>query len=240
MRRNTPMRRSEPRQTIGAGLRGALPLALSATALLALAGCGSHHHNQADLNLEREDLVAVAHALQRARPAVESELAASTRAWPLVVNGLPTNARGLAGGRETIAQAALSAARLPEPGPMTETESRYLTGPGAPLASIYRQYTGLVGHGWTQIAAMSAQLEHGGPAAKRFARENVALYIESVYDGQFDLGQIQKRLKKGYDEVGGQQALGSRLTQAEVSALEALYSEARTRLSPRATVKLGS
>jgi len=209
-------------------------------AAIAIGGCGSHHHNQAELKLEREDLVAVAHALQRARPAVESELQASKRAWPSVVNGLPTSAGGLAGARETIAQAALSAARLPEPKPITETESRYLTGPGAPLASIYRQYTGLVSHGWTQIAAMGAQLEHGPPAARHFARENVALYIESVYDGQFDLGQIQKRLKKGYTEVGGQQALGSSLTPVEVDALEALYSEARTRLSPRATVKLGS
>lgn len=234
------MRRSTARHTTGAGLRGALPLLLAAMALLALAGCGSHHHNQAELKLEREDLVAVAHALEQARPAVASELQASRRAWPWVVDGLPTSAGGLAGVRETIAQAALSAARLPEPKPITETESRYLTGPGAPLASIYRQYAGLVSRGWAQIAAMSAQIEHGPPTARRFARENVALYIESVYDGQFDLGQIQKRLKKGYAEVGGPQALGQQLTQAEVSALEALYSEARTRLSPRATVKLGS
>ncbi len=234
------MRRSTARHTTGAGLRGALPLLLAAMALLALAGCGSHHHNQAELKLEREDLVAVAHALTRARPAVASELQASKRAWPWVVNGLPTSAGELASVRETIAQAALSAARLPEPKPITETESRYLTGPGAPLASLYRQYVGLVGHGWTQIAAMSAQIEHGRPAARRFARENVALYIESVYDGQFVVGQIQKRLKKGYAEVGGPQALGSSLTPAEVGALEALYSENAARLHPHVGVKLGS
>lgn len=217
--------------------------ALAAAALaaaVAFAGCGSSHHNQAELQLERADLVAVAHALQRAQPAVRAELAAGARAWPWVVNGLPRNPRELASVRTTISEAALAAARVPEPKPMTETESRYLTGPGAPIVSMYRQYTGLVSRGWAQIAAMSAQIEHGRPDVARFARENVPLYIESVYDGQFVAGQIQKRLKKGYAEVGGPQALGSRLTQAEVSALEALYSEARTRLSPRATVKLGS
>lgn len=123
---------------------------------------------------------------------------------------------------------------------MTETENRYLTGPGSPLAGLYRTYVGLVSKGWVQVAAMQAQLEHGTPQTRRFARENVAFYIESVYDGQFDLGQIQKRLKRGYKEVGGEAALGKALTAAEVTALEDAYSEATARLQPHPTVKLGS
>lgn len=207
---------------------------------MAVAGCGSHHHNQAELRLERADLVAVAHALRQAQPEVRAELAAGGRAWPWVVNGLPRDPRELASVRETISQAALAAARLPEPKPATETETRYLTGPGAPLASMYRQYVGLVSRGWAQIAAMSAQLEHGRPQAAQFARENVALYIESVYDGQFVAGQIQKRLKKGYEEVGGPRAMGASLTPAEVHALEAQYSERAARLHPHVGVRLGS
>lgn len=123
---------------------------------------------------------------------------------------------------------------------MTETENRYLTGPGSPLAGLYRTYVGLVSRGWVQIAAMQAQIEHGTQQARRYARENVAFYIESVYDGQFDLGQIQKRLQHGYEEVGGEAALGKALSAAEVKALEVAYSEAAARLQPHPTVKLGS
>lgn len=225
-----------------AALTAAAALAAAATLAVAVtfAGCGGSHHNQAELRLERADLVAVAHALQQAQPAVRAELAAGRRAWVWVVNGLPRNPRKLASVRTTIAEAALAAAHLPEPKPITETESRYLTGPGAPMASMYRQYVGLTSRGWAQIAAMGAQIEHGHPGVARFARENVPLYIESVYDGQFVAGQIQKRLKKGYAEVGGPQAMGASLTPAEVRALEAQYSERAAQLHPHAGVKLGS
>ena len=47
------------------------------------------------------------------------------------------------------------------------------------------------------------QIEHGSPASARFARENVALYIESVYDGHFDLAQIGKKLPAAYRTLGG-------------------------------------
>jgi hypothetical protein len=211
-----------------------------ALAALSAAGCGGGHRSEAELRLEREDLIAVCRALRKAESPVADQLSAAKRAWPWVANGLPKDARTLAGVRATIAAAALSAARLPEPPPMTETENRYLTGPGAPLAGLYRSYVGLVGKAWTQIAAMRDQLEGKASPAARFAAENVALYVESAYDGQFDLAQIQKRLKRGYKEVGGQARLGSALTQAEVSALEGFYSEASARPHPHPGVKLGS
>jgi hypothetical protein len=225
---------------VGRAIRGSALILLIFLPAAAMAGCGGHHRSAAELKLEREDLVAVARGLQRAEGPVRAEIAAAKRAWPWVVNGLPREPRVLSGVRDVIAQAALGAARLPQPPPMTETENRYLTGPGAPLAGMYRTSIQLMGRGWAQIAAMSAQIEHGQPAAARFARENVALYIESVYDGQFDLGQIQKRLKKGYAEVGGQAQLGGELTQVEVSKLEAIYSEKYTRLHPHVGVRLGS
>ncbi len=205
-----------------------------------MTGCGGGHRNAAELRLEREDLVAVCRALQRAERPVSEQLRASKRAWPSVYAGLPRSAAALATARPAIGETALKAARLPEPPPMTEAENRYLTGPGSPLAGLYRTYVGLASKGWVQIAAMQAQIEHGNVPAKRFARENVAFYIETVYDGQFDLGQIQKRLKRGYEEVGGETELGKTLTQAEVSALEEAYSEAAARLEPHPTVKLGS
>ena len=77
-------------------------------------------------------------------------------------------------------------------------------------------------------------------AAARFARANVDLYIESVYDGHFELAQIADKLHKGYENLGGPAAFGESLTPAEVNALAAAYSEASARLRPHVGVRLGS
>jgi len=215
-------------------------LLLGAVAAGALSGCGGSHRSPAELRLEREDLVAVTRALQRVQSPVTVELATAQRAWPLVVGGLPSGASALATARAPIAAAAASAVRIPTPSPLTEAQFVSLTGPGSPLASLFRSYTGLVTRGWTLIAAAIVQIEHGSPASARFARENVGLYIESVYDGHFDLAQIDKRLARGYHELGGQAAFGSALTQAEVDALGGAYSEATARLHPHVEIRFGS
>lgn len=205
-----------------------------------LAGCGGANRSPAELRLEREDLVAVSRELKGVQGPVAVELAAAERAWPLVVNGLPSSARGLAHARAPIEAAAASAAKVPTPLLMSEAQAVSLTGPGSPLSGLFRTYIGLVTRGWTLIVAAIDQIQHGSPMSARFARANVALYIESVYDGQFDLAQIDKRLHDGYRELGGQPEFGSALTQAEVDALGAAYSEATARLQPHAGVKLGS
>ena len=89
------------------------------------------------------------------------------------------------------------------------------------------------------LAAIAAD-EHGPPSAARFARANVGLYIESVYDGHFTLAQIGKQLLAGYGELGGPSAFGSLLSAAEVDALAQTYSEANDRLHPHVGVRLGS
>lgn len=157
-----------------------------------------------------------------------------------MLDGLPGSARALASIRAPIAAAAASAAKIPTPPPLTESQFASLTGPGSPLAGVFRAYLGLVAHGWTQIAAAVGEAQHGTPAAAHFARENVALYIESVYDGQFDLAQIGKQLQRGYRELGGPAAFGGALTQTEVRELEGAYCEATALLRPRARVRLGS
>jgi hypothetical protein len=77
-------------------------------------------------------------------------------------------------------------------------------------------------------------------AAARFARANVDLYIESVYDGHFELAQISEKLHKAYQNLGGPSAFGESLTPAEVNAVAAAYSEAAARLRPHVGVRLGS
>ena len=51
------------------------------------------------------------------------------------------------------------------------------------------------------IGAAVYQIEHGTPPRARFARENVPLYIDSVYDAHFGLGQIGKQLRRGLQEA---------------------------------------
>jgi hypothetical protein len=167
-------------------------------------------------------------------------VAATKRAWPLVVDGLPAGARALAGSRTPIAAAAESAAKIKTPPLLEEAQAVSLTGPAAGLAGLFRTYTGLATRGWTLIGAAIDEIEHGSSASARFARENVALYIDSVYDAHFDLAQIDKHLTGGYRDLGGPRAFGASLTQVEVEALADTYSEATDRLHPHVGVRLGS
>ena len=69
----------------------------------------------------------------------------------------------------------------------------------------------------------------------------MGLYIESVYDGHFDLAQIDKRLTRGLSRTRrARLQFGSALTQAEVDALAAAYSEASARLHPHVGIRFGS
>ncbi len=218
----------------------ALPLLLSGA--LITAGCGGTtartSSTAAALGLQREDLVAVSRALQSVREPVAREVSATKTAWPLIANGLPTTSASLA--RPAIAAAADSAAAVKVAGLLEESMASSLTGPASQLAGLFSVFSGLTSHGWQQIVAAINSIQHGSPAGARFARENVALYIDSVYDGHFSLAQIGKKLLDGYHMLGGQSAFGTTLSQAEVDALANAYSEAADRLHPHVGVRLGS
>ncbi len=219
-------------------------LALSAAAIalgaIALGGCGGSGQptTPAELRLEREDLVAVSRALQSAAGAANREVATTKAAWPLVANGLPADTGTVS--RAQLDAASEGAAHLKVPPLFEEAQAIALTGPAAGLAGIFRNGSGLATRGWEMIGAAIDQIEHGSPAAARFARANVALYIESVYDAHFSLAQIGKQLTAAYKKLGGPAAFGSALTQAEVESLAATYSEASDRLHPHVGVRLGS
>jgi hypothetical protein len=189
------------------------------------------------LTLQRQDLAAVSRTLRESEGPAADEVAATRTAWPLVANGLPADPRALA---RPVAAAAASAARVKLPALFEEAPAASLTGPASGLAGLFRTYAGLATRGWQQIDAAIAEIDHGSPAAARFARENSPLYIESVYDAHFALGQTGKQLRRAYTMLGGAPAFGSSLTQAEVNALAEAYSEAADRLHPHAGVRLGS
>jgi len=204
-----------------------------------LTACGSSQTaTPAALRLQREDLVAVGHALHTVERPVAVETAAAKRAWALVANGLPSPTPSIAAPAVTAASA--SAAKISLPAQLSEPQAASLTGPASQLAGLFRTFSGLIGNGWGLIGAAIGQIERGSPAAARFSRENVALYIESVYDGHFGLAQIGKKLLAGYKELGGPPSFGDLLTQGEVDSLARHYSEATERLHPHVGVRLGS
>jgi hypothetical protein len=219
-------------------LRRAAPLLLSCAALVT-AGCGGEEGaSPTGVRLQREDVVAVSHALLRAQSSVEREVAATKAAWPLVANGLPASVTP--SGRAAIAAAASHAADVLLPAPLPEAQATTLTGPGAQLAGLFQSFDGLAKNGWRMIGAAIGSVERGTPAAARFARANVALYIESVYDAHFSVAQIGKKLASAYRTLGGGEAFGGSLTEGEARALTRGYSEASNRLHPHVGVRLGS
>jgi hypothetical protein len=190
------------------------------------------------VRLQRQDLAAVSRALAGTQSSVGQAVAASKRAWPLVVNGLSADRSATA--TLPIAAAGASAARVKVPPLLDEAHAISLIGPAAQLAGLFRAYIGLTSRGWKMIAALIDQIEHGQPASARFARDNVALYIESVYDGNFTLAQIGKQLREGYRRLGGPAAFAGNLSEQQVNALASVYSEAADRLHPHVGVRLGS
>jgi hypothetical protein len=206
---------------------------------LATTGCSSGRPSTpAELKLQREDLIAVVRALKVSEAPVAREVASAKAAWSLVANGLPTSLPPAA--HSQIAAAGESAAKIKLPVLLEEAQAATLTGPASQLAGIFRTFARLATRGWTLIGAGLEQIERGPPTAARFARENVALYIESVYDGHFDLAQLDKKLRAGYRKLGGPTAFGGALTQSELDAVADAYSEASARLHPHVGARLGS
>jgi hypothetical protein len=205
-----------------------------------LSGCGSSGSavTPASEHLQREDLVVAARGLRQAEASVAHEMATARVAWPLIANGLPAT---IAPTTQTALSAASGAAHaIVLPTPMGETQVRSLTGPAAGISGLYRTFYGLTERSWALIAAAGEEIDAGPAMAARFARANVALYIDSVYDGHFDAGLIDKSLLAGYKKLGGARAFGGTLTQAEVDALARAYSPASEQLHPHPGVKLGS
>jgi hypothetical protein len=223
----------------------ALLLILSgiASAGAVLTGCGGGSGSGVAANptaakLQREDLVAVSRGLRQAEGSAMQEMTAARIAWPLVANGLPASIP--AATRTAISTASGAARAIVVPPLMMKVQARSLTGPAAGIAGLFRSFSGLTERGWTLTGAAADEIASGTPAATRFARENVALYIDSVYDGHFDASLIGKSLLEGYSMLGGQTAFGGTLSQAEVQALARAYSPAGEQLHPHPGVKLGS
>jgi hypothetical protein len=221
----------------------ALLLILSGVAGAAvLAGCGGtsglNASSPAAQRLQRADLVAVTRGLRQAAVSAQREMAAARIAWPLLAGGLPAPIPPATS--TAVFTASRMARAIAVPAPMSKTQARLLTGPAAGIAGLFAVFSRLTERGWTLTSAAAAEITSGSPAAAMFARENVALYIDSIYDGHFDAALIGKSLLAGYRLLGGEKAFGGTLSQAEADALASAYSPATERLYPHPKVKLGS
>lgn len=182
--------------------------------------------------------MAVAKALREVEGSVSHEVAAARAAWPVVLGGIPSHLS--AEQRSRIEAAADSAARVPLPALLGERGAAALTGPASPLAGRYRDFVELSATSWKLIAAAVREIEDGAPAAAKFARATVALYIEGVYDAHYSLGETGQLVLAAYKTLGGAGVMGPSLTQAEVDELVGSYSRGRDRVEPHERVKLGS
>ena len=224
--------------------RSALCGLLAASALIALAGCGHSHVPRAQspstkrIRLESQDLEAVVRGLQASASSTERASTAAKEAWPYIYTGLPGRLSSEA--LRSVLAAAADSERVILPVLFHEKASQVLTGPGAELTGLLRDYLALGQRSWEQLVE-TIRLQSSGPAqAAEFARANVDLYIEGIYDAQFELAQIGKQLEAAYRDLGGPTEFLGPLDQARVSRLAESYSETSGRLYPHVVAKLGS
>lgn len=215
-------------------------------AAMLIAGCGSssssHAQSNRELALERAQFEQVSSQLSALQVAVKREVAASRAAWPSIAGGLP-QALG-SGLRTSVAAADARAKALPEPSFLANASK--LTGPASGIAGTYENYEQLAQRGWNLTEAAVQTIASAGSATTTtttaasantaaqasFERANSPLYIDAIYDGHFDLSLLGKSLLSGYERLGGPEAFGSALTQAQVNALAGVYSILAVRLEP--------
>ncbi|HEY2141361.1 MAG TPA: hypothetical protein VGG98_04800 [Solirubrobacteraceae bacterium] len=224
-------------------MRVAVLLTIVSATLIAsaISGCGetaTGTSSPAALRLQREDLVAVTRALRRAEGSIGQEVTAARTGWAVVADGLAASIP--ASTLPAVRTAAQKARQVVVPTLLTEERARELTGPGAGIVGRFRTFAGLATRGWAMIAAAIEGIEQGTPTVAGFHRANVALYIDSVYDGHFELSEIGKSLLAAYSSLGGAPAFDGTLTGQEVDALADAYSPGAARLEPHPGVVLGS
>lgn len=212
---------------------------LTLVTLAALTGCGSGGSNvsRREYALERAQFEQVADELREVQGAVRHEVATSRSAWPLIYNGLPSRMSPRL--QSSVKAASDVAGALPAPRFMAQQAT--LTGPASGIAGLYEDYDRLAERGWRLTETTVSGILNGPRSVASFVRANSPLYIDSIYDGHFDLSLIGKKLLEGYEKIhdlseekkfAGIGGFGASLTQREVQALAAAYSIPAVRLEP--------
>lgn len=206
----------------------AVLLALAGVVLALVLGGGSSP-TAAELGQRRAHLVFVTDGLLEAEGEVRRELRTTTAAWPSIAHGLPAHP----GSRLTVQAGAARSAAEAMASPKFVLALDELAGPATGIARLFNSSQLLLGSGWEHIsAALDAP---AGSAAARFLRANCDVYIESIYQGVFDLSEIGERLEAAYVALGGAKLFGSSLTLRKLKTIVSTYSPS-VQLEPHAVL----
>jgi hypothetical protein len=195
---------------------------------LALAGQGNESHTPTELALQRKGLALVSRQLLSLQTSVEREVSASRAVWRSLATGMPAHVRSSLAAQTSTANAVAAAMPTPQ-----FVEIRHeLLGPAARIAALFHEFELLVQRGWAHVDQLDASLRNGLTQDARFERVNSGLYIDSIYDGNFDLSLIGERVLHSYERLGAAKTFRSSLTPAEVRSIAAAYSPSADRLRP--------
>lgn len=206
----------------------ALAAAALAALALALASPGSESHTPTELALQRKHLALVSRQLLSLRASVRREASASRVAWPSLASGMPAHVSSKLAAETSTASALAAAISTPQ-----FDEIRHeLLGPAARIAALFHEFELLVQRGWAHIDQTTTSLREGPVAAAHFERANAGLYIDSIYDGNFDASLIGERVLHSYERLGAAKAFGASLTPSQVQSIVTIYSPSADRLTP--------
>ncbi|MHB1539601.1 MAG: hypothetical protein ACYCUM_11795 [Solirubrobacteraceae bacterium] len=187
----------------------------------------------AELGQRRAHLAYVAAGLRHAAPSVRRELATTKAAWPAIAQDLPSKPSASLLARSAAATRAAEAVRTPPFIPLLDE----LVGPAAGIARLFRSSQLLLRDGWQHVdAALNATARAG--SAARFERANSSLYVESIYQGAFDLSIIGESVEGNYRKLGGPKIFRRELTPVRVGVIAHTYSPA-AKLEPHAVLRSG-
>lgn len=218
----------------GGRLLSPLAIAIAVAALVALGAIlavtlsRGESHSPLELRLQRTHLALVAHQLLALEGPVQREAAAARIAWPSLAKGMPSRPDA----HLATAVAAASAAAEAIPTPPFLAIRHELTGPATRVATLFHDFQLLVQQGWSHSSQTIGSLRGGEAAVARFERSNAGLYVDSVYDGNFDASLIGERVLHSYERLGAARAFGVSLTASQVRSIVAVYSPRTCRLVP--------
>lgn len=195
-------------------------------ALAALLSQGESH-TPTELRVQRSQLALVGRELVALEQPLRREVAAARTVWPAVAAGMPASASARLAAQISAASAAAQA--LPTPAFIATRHE--LIGPAQRVADLFYGFELLTRRGWAHLDQAVVAMRGGSSAVARFERANAGLYIDSVYDGNFNAALIGERVLHSYRRLGAAQAFGASLTPAEVHSIAAAYAPA-DRLTP--------
>lgn len=208
-------------------LVSAVAAALAVLALV-LASSGGESHTPTELAVQRKHLALVSRQLLSLQASVRREAAAARATWPSIAKGMPAHV----GGRLAAEASTASALAAAMPTPQFVEIRHELLGPATRIAALFGEFELLVQRGWAHVDQTAASLREGATTVARFERANAGLYIDSIYDGNFDVSLIGERVLHSYERLGAAKAFGASLTPAQVKSIVAAYSPSAELLTP--------